>query len=286
MGNTDSAQQLGQRVIAARRKLLEDTKIQSERAELFKSKSPQSIKVMIDSIERAFKTCSPFLESVLLVVWKCDPQKCQNIVLSSCQKVLKAPILKAEYKWFQTYVFPSSVWMFETKENRYMSDELLEIARDKSSHIIGSMDSIYEHLRVHKNWKELMDIQNQTYVSRQDDEIVGLLQENGIRDVLEVKEEKNSANDMKTFIDSNVAVNILTTTAKNMNKEFQNHVQTVMARFGDVASGPIKNVDRCQSKLENDYQNAKFPKAAKLLDLVLFIIICIFIPNNCYCIYI
>ena len=157
--------------------------------------------------------------------------------------MLKAPIIKAEYEWFQTYVFPSSVWMFETKANRHMSDELLDIARNMSADIIRSMDSIYEHLQSHKKWSNLMDIKNQTCVSRQDDKSVGLLQEKGIRDVLEVKEEKEgSANDMKTFIDSNVAVNILTTTAKNINKEFQNHVDTVMGRFGEVASGPIKNV--------------------------------------------
>ncbi len=270
MGNTDSAQQLGQRVIAARRKLKEDRQIQTERSEFFKAQSPESIKVMIDSIERAFETCSPFLESVLLVVWKCDPQKCRNIVLASCQKVLKAPIIKAEYEWFRKYVFPSSVWMFETENKRYMSDELLEIARNMSAHIIGSMDSIYEHLQTHKRWKDLMCVENQTCVSRQDDKIVGLLQEKGIRDVLDVKSEEKDGNihEMQTFIDSNVAVNILTTTAKNINEEFQNHVKTVMGRFGEGASGPIKNVDRCQSKLKNDYQSAKFPKAAKLLDLV------------------
>ena len=31
---------------------------------------------------------------------------------------------------------------------------------------------------------------------------------------------------------------------------------------------PVKLVDRCQSKLENDYQEAEYPKAAKLLDVV------------------
>ncbi|MCP5016306.1 MAG: hypothetical protein GY938_13695, partial [Ketobacter sp.] len=64
-----------------------------------------------------------------------------------------------------------------------MSDELLEIARNMSAHIIGSMDSIYEHLQTHKRWNDLMCVENQTCVSRQDDKIVGLLQEKGIRDV-------------------------------------------------------------------------------------------------------
>eukprot|EP01084_Bolivina_argentea_P318792 552940_1 len=96
MGNADSAQQLGERVITARRKLNEDSKIQEERSEFFKTKSPETIKVMIDSIDKAFASCSPFLESVLLIVWKCNPKRCENIILSSCKKVLKAPIIKEE----------------------------------------------------------------------------------------------------------------------------------------------------------------------------------------------
>eukprot|EP01084_Bolivina_argentea_P113077 201620_1 len=109
MGNTDSAQQLGERVITARRKLEEDKKTQSERSQFFQSKSPESLKVMVDNIDEAFKTCSPFLESVLLVAWKCEPKRCKDIVLKSCTKVLKAPIIKSEYEWFKKYVFPSSI---------------------------------------------------------------------------------------------------------------------------------------------------------------------------------
>eukprot|EP01084_Bolivina_argentea_P212182 360721_1 len=181
MGNTDSAQQLGQRVIAARRKLEEDRKTQEERSQFLKTKSPASITVMTNSIEQSFKTYSPFLESVLLVVWKCNPERCKNIILSSCKKVLCAPIIAAEYEWFQQYVFPSSVWMFEISSNRYMYEELLDIANNMSADIITSMDNIYKHLQYHWQWKKLMDIKNQTVVSRQDHKKVGLLQEKGIR---------------------------------------------------------------------------------------------------------
>ena len=61
---------------------------------------------------------------------------------------------------------------------------------------------------------------------------------------------------------------MLTTTAKNINSEFQGRLKTVMSRFGDFRAGPVKAVERCQSKLENEYQGAVYPKAARLLDLV------------------
>ncbi len=275
MGNADSKQKLGQRVLTARRKLEQDKKTQAERTEFFKAKSPETMKVMMDSIDATFQSCSPFLEPVLLCAWKYDPKKCQNIILNSCQKVLKAPIIKAEYDWFKKYVFPSSVWMFETRQNHYMHDELLSIANNMSEDIITSMDSIYEHLQYHSKWEALMNIKNETIISRQDDKKVGLLYEKGITDITDIKDDK--IDEMQTFIDSNVAVNKLITTAKNINDEFQNHVKTVMSRYGEVASGPVKVVDRCQSKLENDYQAAQFPKAAKLLDLVMLLISHIYI---------
>eukprot|EP01084_Bolivina_argentea_P120077 212859_1 len=155
--------------------------------------------------------------------------------------------------------------MLKSKDG-YMYEELLDIASNMSTNIIASMDSIYDHLKFHPKWNELMDIKNQTVVSRQDHKKVGLLQEKGITDIIDVKDDKTD--DMETFIDSNVAVTKLITTAKNINNEFQDHVKLAMSHYGNVTGGPVKNLDRCQNKLENDYQDAKFPKAAKLLDLV------------------
>eukprot|EP01084_Bolivina_argentea_P069821 126983_1 len=135
-----------------------------------------------------------------------------------------------------------------------------------SQDIISSMNSIYSLFESHPKWQELMNIKNDTEISRQDDKKVGLLKEKGITDVLDLKEE--TAEEIQTFIDSNLSVNILTTTAKQINKEFQHHMNSVMSHFGTVKDGPLKKVERCQSKLENDYQDAEYPKAAKLLDLV------------------
>ena len=98
---------------------------------------------------------------------------------------------------------------------------------------------------------------------------VGLLQEKGIRDIVDgdgdAKEEDDA---LRTFIDTNVAVNKLTATAKQLDGEFQTHLRAVMSRFGDFRRGPTKTVERCQSKLENEYRGAAYPKAAKLLDVV------------------
>merc|ERR1719204_1465076 len=117
----------------------------------------------------------------------------------------------------------------------------------------------------------MMAIQNETVLSRQDDDAVALLKDVGITGILEAKQQEDNAEGhqkLREFIESNLAVSKLTATAKRIDTEFQSVMRTVMTRFGEYKPGPIKKVDRCVSKLENDYNDAAFPKAAKLLDLV------------------
>eukprot|EP01084_Bolivina_argentea_P161475 281078_1 len=268
MGNTDSTKRLGERVITGKTKLEQDKKVEYERYEYLKTNSPEILDSMINGVAASFENFSPFLEPTLLISWIHDSPKCKQIVLKSCRKVLSAPIAKTEYRWFTEYVFPSSVWFFKTNENKYMYQELLHIAKDMSHDIIDSMDSIYNHLQTHDEWKQIEEIKNEDIITRQDDENVGLLQDKGFKDIFESKNDDEKSEEMKTFIDSNMAINTLTSSATIINNEFQNHVNTVMSHYGEFKSGPMKKVERCVSKVENDYQDAQYPKCSKLLDLV------------------
>merc|ERR1711972_1166420 len=116
-----------------------------------------------------------------------------------------------------------------------------------------------------------MAIKNETFVCRQDDDAVALLRDDGILSVLEMKQQgddEESVRKLREFVESNVAVTKLTATAKKIDSEFQGVMKQLMTRYGEYKKGPIKKVERCVSKLENDYQDAAFPKAAKLLDMV------------------
>eukprot|EP01083_Nonionella_stella_P131387 399154_1 len=90
MGTTDSKQRLGEKVIEARKKLEEQTEIQNDRFQFFETKSPQTIKVIFDSIDQSFKTSSPFLEQTLLIAWQSNAKRAEEIILQSCKKVLSA----------------------------------------------------------------------------------------------------------------------------------------------------------------------------------------------------
>merc|ERR1712087_533170 len=130
-----------------------------------------------------------------------------------------------------------------------------------------TMDSIFEHLQAHREWNTVLAIKNQSIVPRQDGDRVRLLQDQGIRNVAEAKN-ADELDELGMFIDNNVAAGMLTSAAKQINAEFQARLQALMSRFGDYKAGPIKSLERCQWQLQNEYDDAKYPKAARLLDVV------------------
>eukprot|EP00485_Elphidium_margaritaceum_P005807 CAMPEP_0202692162 /NCGR_PEP_ID=MMETSP1385-20130828/6615_1 /ASSEMBLY_ACC=CAM_ASM_000861 /TAXON_ID=933848 /ORGANISM="Elphidium margaritaceum" /LENGTH=176 /DNA_ID=CAMNT_0049347647 /DNA_START=25 /DNA_END=551 /DNA_ORIENTATION=+ len=176
MGASDSSEKLGQRVIIAKGKLEADLKRSTERYDYLRQHSSQTLSTLIESVSDSFTTCSPFLESTLLIAWLFDAAKCKVIVLSACKKVLRAPINNEKYEWFKNYVFSSNIWMLKVEEDgKFMYEELLEIGNAMSSGIVANMDSIYDHLTLHPKWSKVMAIHNETLVPRQDDPKVGLL---------------------------------------------------------------------------------------------------------------
>ena len=269
-----SKQRLGERVQGACKKLAADMKMQAERAARIKAVSPETLDVFVQSITDAFERCAPFSDATLLVAFEANPEEVQRVLAKACKKVLSAPVRKREYAWFQRHVFASTVWMQRNQRGELLFEQMLQITQGMADKVELSMRNIYDHLRTHSQWQQLLAIQDQTVVARQDDARVGLLLEKGIREVAEAKRERESgdggadADDVATFIDSNLAVNMLTTTAKRLNGEFQSRMRALMSRFGDFKAGPLKTVERCQAKLENDYADAAYPKAAKLLDVV------------------
>eukprot|EP01084_Bolivina_argentea_P303682 524365_1 len=192
MGNTDSTQKLGERVLVAKRKLQQNKQIQAQRYEYLKANCPQMLSEAMESVKASFESYSPFLEPNSLLAWIYDEERCKTIVLKACRKVLSSPINKSEYLWFREYVFESSFWFFKTKENnRFMYEELLNIAKEMSKDIMNSMDSIYVHLQSHSKWNKVMDIKDESIVSRQDHPKVGLFQTDGFKDLFESKEKND-----------------------------------------------------------------------------------------------
>eukprot|EP00485_Elphidium_margaritaceum_P003782 CAMPEP_0202706196 /NCGR_PEP_ID=MMETSP1385-20130828/18651_1 /ASSEMBLY_ACC=CAM_ASM_000861 /TAXON_ID=933848 /ORGANISM="Elphidium margaritaceum" /LENGTH=717 /DNA_ID=CAMNT_0049364609 /DNA_START=109 /DNA_END=2262 /DNA_ORIENTATION=- len=263
MGGVESRQKLGERVTAARKKLQEDSKMQSELTTALRANSSSTLNFVLDRMEAAFDRFSPFLERSLLVAWSADSERCKGFALKACKKVLSAPIKQSEYDWFKQYVMPSSIWMQKTKDDRFMYEELMTVVKKQSLDIVQTMDSVFNHLQTHPKWQQLMAIEHRTVVDRQDHKQVGLLKDDGIQRIADEKDDE-----LRLFVDSDLAITDLATTAQAIDHEFQTYIESVMGHYGTFRTGPLKKVERCLSKLENDYADCAYPKSAKLLDLV------------------
>eukprot|EP01084_Bolivina_argentea_P298061 513575_1 len=270
MGNAETKQRLGERVNTARKKLEMSKKQEVIRLEAIKQASSNVTADIVESIAKSFKNHSPFSEEILLTAWFSNKKKCEKILIDSTQKLLKQPIIKQEFDWFNVYVMNSSVWFMKATDNKYMFTHLMDIARVQSLSILQQMNKIYASLQYMDGWKDLLAIENTSLVDRQDHDKVGLLKDKSILDfkkyLSEQKDEKQE--ELENFMDSKLAINILLATAGQINYEFQQYAKRVLSEYGKFASGPIKKLERCQSKLENDYYMEEYPKAAKLLDIV------------------
>ena len=92
MGNTASDDRMGERVAAGRRKLEHELKKQEARVRVMNAVSPDTMEVMVQSIEDAFHVHAPFKEGTLMAAFRANPQRVEHIVTESCKEVLSSPI--------------------------------------------------------------------------------------------------------------------------------------------------------------------------------------------------
>jgi len=271
-------QQMQSRVHAATSTVRDSNAIEQEQYDRLKSMSPQTLRQMIRTIQLSLKSFSPFSESVLLLAFKADPETVTNSLMECTRKVLGAPVQSEHYQWFMHYVFASTVWFKETKSGHHLFDDLLSVTEGMRSKVIQNMDSLLDHLRSHQDWDEMRSIRmsrKQPVIDRQDDPKVGLLRDPALRDLAESKSSDDhsgggDSEGLKRFIDGNLALNMLMTTAQSVHEEFQREMRTILSRHGEFQSVPIMSMDDALSGMETNRErvDGAYPKAAECMDIV------------------
>ena len=267
----DINQRLRNRIEMSQKALEQSTKTTNVQYQRLKSKSPGALQDILQSIEQSLKSYAPFPESTLLLAFKADRKRVEQALRQCARKVLSAPINEVQFQWFMEYVFPSPVLLHKNKNGQYLYEEMLLIVNGAQKKMDQNMESIFVHLQLHPKWKQILSIPNQSVISRQDDEAVGLLQESGIRDIAESKDSDGigDSGDLKKYIDSNLALNVLMNTANRIDDEFQREMNTILGRFGDFESVPMLTVYDAIQRMERDpVVNGKYPTSAMLLDPV------------------
>jgi len=258
MGLGVSKDTVGQLVKSGKAKKERECQLQDERYSLMVSTSPSTLALVVKSTIECLKSCAPFLEGDLMLAFKAKPKELEQCLLETTKKVLSYPIDKEEWQWFRSFVMRSSVWFMRTADDQgFLYQKMFEIAEGLTKKVNVSMEDIYDHMKQHHDWKKVMAIKPQTWVSRQDAEAVGLLRNEAITKLQEMKvddDDKEGVHKLKDYVENNLAISTLSAVAKRINRPFQEAVNEVIGQFGEFRAGPIKKIDRCVSKLENDYQ--------------------------------
>eukprot|EP01084_Bolivina_argentea_P118496 210235_1 len=271
----------------ALKKFEDDKAIHQARLELIALTSNDIIVDIVESVRVSFRNCSPLSEATLFMAWIINPVECEQILIEASRRVLNQPIDRKEFEWYKKYVISSAVLLFkktkitpeDQKEKKVcVYNFIFDIVSDYQKTIIASMNGIYEALKHQDGWYSLIGIRNIDDVMRQDDPKVGLLTEatllrfkESVRQKITTQEESKEDGiytELETFIDSHLVTNILVAAAQAINKEFQSYINSILGEYGKFQPGPLKEMGRCASKVENDYKEEPFPKTAKLCDLV------------------
>ena len=270
-----SKEKVGHLVQSGKAKKEREEKLQCERYELMFATSPETLYLVVKSIIECLKTCAPFLEGDLMVAFKAKPKEIEDVLLETTRKVLSYPIDKEEWQWFRQFVMRSSVWfMRSVDDDRSLYEKMFEIAEGLTKDVNVSMEDIYKHMMRHDDWKKVMAIKEQTWVSRQDAEAVGLLRNEAITNLQEMKvteDNEEGVQKLKDYVESNLAISTLSCVAKKINQPFQDAVKQVIGEFGEFRQGPLKKIDRCVSKLENDYQGTVCTACLSPLEMTRFL---------------
>ena len=271
MGNAETKERLGERVKAAREKFENSRKEYSSLLLVIDQKTSNVKTDVVEFIRASFANHAPFSEATLMMAWHSNPTETEKIILNACKHILDQPVDKLQFKWLADYVLDSSVWFFKTSKDEYLFKYLLDITQEYSKEIVDDMDLIYQGLQNNVSWSDLMSIENHDIITRQDHKTIGLLQEKTIQDFRvnqsEQKDEKKEE-ELKNFVDTNFAINVLLSSAKAINDEFQQHVAIILSKHGQVKAGPLKKMERCLSKVEQDYFEEPFPRCASMFHLI------------------
>ena len=260
MGLGTSKDKVGQLVKTGKDRRNHESKLMEERYDLMMKTAPGMLDFTLKSILECLESCAPFNESDLMLAFKRDPVRVQKCLWKMTEKVLSEPIDGAEWEWFKQYLLRSSIWFMRTADDdEHLYEEMFRIATKLTAKVNESMDGIYKHMMKHDDWKKVMKIKEQTWVSRQDHASVGLLRNEAITNLQEMKvteDNEEGVQKLKQFVEANSAVTNLSFVARKINRPFQKAVKEVIGEFGIFREGPLKKIDRCISKIENDYQKS------------------------------
>eukprot|EP01083_Nonionella_stella_P056398 148527_1 len=214
-------------------------------------------------------------------LWASIVQSCKNVIAKGNKK---------EWHWLKTFILPSTIWfeevISENKEKSYLYYKLLKLVDSASMEQLKELEQNLNTLSTKdiSAWNELIVWNIGSKLQYKPDEMRQDKIPNGIRSKYTFKEIANSSTALfnsLTFYDYNEYLSQLVLTAQIVDNDFQMSIKRMFnvdkhrnvgylddAKDGIVyMRGPVKQIERCRTKAQNDYNTQTFPTSACILDL-------------------
>lgn len=241
--------------------------------------------------ELVAKTCDllikkqPISDDLLILCWKiCESRKIEWKLLTIIGKIVehslshKTASKKRDYHYFRKYLLNSNIFFqfINRKSNAMVFDFVVEslntevnyqkeFIKDKIRDLL--FDPNYEkNLEIVENVREQANSQLK-FELRQDS-----LDSNKVRyNTYDLMMSSNDKFDSSKEYDNNIYLTSLIVTAHALNNEFQRQMKEFVSIYNSNAmfqSAPVKVIQRCLIKSQTDYADARWPRSAKIIDLI------------------
>ena len=161
------------------------------------------------------------------------------------------------------------------KTSLTMFDIIEETAKNELKQYTSRLKlQITNLVRNDKHFSEIMEFENYTHPKfvkeslRQDNDMIGNLPDYSEN---ELKRIDDQTFDNTKEYETKIYLNKLLIISRTMNETFQNQVKTMINKFNPNASfqaAPVKEENRCVIKSQTDYGEARWPRVARLADLI------------------
>eukprot|EP01083_Nonionella_stella_P046173 123619_1 len=229
-----------------------------------------------------------------------DHCKLWTTMMKTYTEILRDTSDKIGWAWLKKYFITSLIWYLphpiNSKKNEETHDEdgrddmdsalkqtlfyellvrVREESKKQSNELLKeNIDQI--KLKQPDEWNELVSYNTNTkYSSDARQDVCGCLKPKYTEmDLSESKYPPSTHFSAKKHYDTNIYLNELIFRANIVDRQFQRDMKwitkTISMEIGDpitYRAGPIKTLQRSQTKVENDYISCKYPTSAKILDI-------------------
>jgi hypothetical protein len=256
---------------------------------------PAAGAVAVDDVRRAIEAGRDFSEDRFALAALADKHTTMRVLLGHLRSMLEPDELLREgrWRWFKENVLTLHGWFLESPEGHYFRS-LLKVGREKMEVEELLMNAVVEEVSCGARFLELLLIEDEDIITRQDDPRVGIMADEWALELLPTTAPPSDGTDPDSSSADPKALASAAALRQQYNLDLylpklrlvgaallpswnawvKATVQAFLASpkgAGQTVTtrlGPLKGLSRCRAKVSNDYSDKAWPGSAHVLDIL------------------